>query len=50
MENGCQRLTRRDTEQVCWEWVSACGITRKTDQGIEQARGQWGILLGKDIS
>jgi hypothetical protein len=50
MENGCKRLTHRDTEQVCWQRVSACGMTRKTHQGTEQARGKWGILPGEDIS
>jgi hypothetical protein len=50
MENGCKRLTRRDTEQVYWQQILTCGITRKTHQGNEQACGQWGILLEKDIS
>ena len=50
MEKGFKRITHRDTEQVYWQRVSACGITRKTHQGTEQARGKWGILPGKDIS
>ena len=50
IENGCKRLTRRDTEQICWQRVPTCGITRQTHQGTEHAHGQWGILPGKDIS
>jgi hypothetical protein len=46
MENGCKRLTRRDTEHVCWQRVPACGMTRKTHQGTEQARGKWAFFPG----
>ena len=49
IENGCKRLTRRDTEQVRWQWVPTCGMNRQTHQGTEQACWQWGICLGKKL-
>ena len=50
IENGCKRLTRRDTEQVRWKRVPTCGINRQTHQGTEQAYWQWGILPGEEAS
>jgi hypothetical protein len=50
MEKGFKRLTRRDTEQVCWQRVPVCGMTRQTHQGTEQACWQWGILPGEGTS
>ena len=50
MEKGFKRLTRRDIEQVCWQWVPVCGMTRQTHQGTEQAYWQWGILPGEGTS
>jgi hypothetical protein len=50
MEKGFKRLTRRDTEQVYWQRVPVCGMTRQTHQGTEQACWQWGILPGEGIS
>jgi hypothetical protein len=50
MEKGFKRLTRRDTEQVCWQRVPVCGMTRQTHQGTEQACWQWGILPGEGMS
>ena len=49
IENRCNRLTRRDTEQVRWQRVLTCGMNRKTHQGTEQACWQWGICLGKKL-
>ena len=50
MEKGFKRLTRRDTEQVCWQQVPVCGMTRQTNQGTEHAYWQWGILPGEGTS
>ena len=50
MEKGFKRLTHRDTEQFCWQWVPVYGMTRQTHQGTEQACWKWGILPGEGTS
>jgi hypothetical protein len=50
MEKGFKRLTRRYIEQVCWQRVPVCGMTRKTHQGTEQACRQWGIMPKEGMS
>jgi hypothetical protein len=50
IEKGFKRLTHWDTEQVCWQQVPVCGMTRQTHQGTEHAYWQWGILPGEGMS
>ena len=37
MEKGFKILTHWDTEQVYWQRVPVCGMTRQTHQGTEHA-------------
>jgi hypothetical protein len=50
MEKGFKGLTLRDTEQVSWQQVLVCGMTRQTHQGTEHACWQWGIMPGEGMS